>query len=57
MKNDTITTILGCIGAIIAAVAVYSQNGGNMADWKLWGVAALTAAFGYFTNKPAPVAK
>ena len=51
MNANTVTTILGAIGAVIAAVQAYSANGGSLADWKVWLPAAAIALFGYFTNK------
>jgi hypothetical protein len=50
--NDLKTTILGAIGAGVAAIGIFTTNGGNLADWKLWVVPCLIAIFGYFTNKP-----
>ena len=57
MSHDQTTTVLGAVGAAIAAVQIYSANGGNLADWKLWIVPVLVAVYGYFTNKPSTLPK
>ena len=50
MKNtDLITTILGVIIAVGVAVQPLIQTG--QIDWKQVAIAAIIAAFGYFTNK------
>jgi hypothetical protein len=44
------TTILGAIGAAITAVSLYTQSGGNLADWKLYLFPVLIAVFGYVSK-------
>jgi hypothetical protein len=44
------TTLLGAVGAALTAVTIYVQNGGDLADWKLYAIPALVAAFGYVSK-------
>lgn len=46
MKNWK-TTLLGAALAVVTFLATYQANGGNIADWKLWVIPALSAALGY----------
>lgn len=46
MKNWK-TTLLGAALAVVTFLATYQSNGGNIADWKLWVIPALSAALGY----------
>ena len=46
MKNWK-TTLLGAALAVVTFLATYQANGGNLADWKLWLIPALSAALGY----------
>lgn len=46
MKNWK-TTLLGAALAVVTFLATYQANGGNIADWKLWFIPALSAALGY----------
>lgn len=41
------TTLLGAALAVVTFLATYQANGGNIADWKLWVIPALSAALGY----------
>ncbi|MGC4016143.1 MAG: hypothetical protein QM755_16710 [Luteolibacter sp.] len=48
------TTLVGFSLAVVSAVATYQQNGGNLADWKLYVIPALMAGLGYLAkDKPA----
>jgi len=44
------TTLIGAVGAALAAVTLYAQNGGDLSDWKLYALPALIAAFGYVSK-------
>lgn len=46
MKNWK-TTLLGAALAVVTFLATYQSNGGNIADWKLWVIPAISAALGY----------
>ena len=46
MKNWK-TTLIGAAFAAVTFISTYQDNGGNLADWKLWVVPALAAALGY----------
>jgi hypothetical protein len=44
------TTLLGAVGAALTAVTIYAKSGGDLADWKLYVIPALIAAFGYVSK-------
>jgi hypothetical protein len=44
------TTLHGAVGAAITAVSLYTQSGGNLADWKLYLFPVLIAVFGYVSK-------
>jgi len=46
MKNWK-TLLIGAMGGALAAIHLYVQNGGNLADWKLYAIPVVIAAFGY----------
>ena len=58
MTNDTLTTVLGVVLAILTVISTNLQvaNGGPL-NW--WGVAiaALIAGIGYLTNKATPTTR
>jgi len=53
--KDWKTTLIGAAAAAFVAISTYANNGGNLADWKLWTGAAIAAIFGYLVpdKKPA----
>jgi len=46
MKNYR-TTLVGAALAGLSFLAIYQQNGGDLADWKQWLIPAALAALGY----------
>lgn len=49
MNTDKLATILGCIGAVVIAVKPLIETG--KPSWSAVALAAITALFGYITNK------
>jgi hypothetical protein len=44
------TTVTGALLAAITAISIYTTNGGDFSDWKLWLFPVLLAVFGYLAK-------
>ena len=51
------TNIAGILLAGFTALAIYQQNGGNLADWKQWVIPACVAMLAFYSkdhDQPKP---
>lgn len=44
------TTLVGILGSVATWFGTYTQNGGNLSDWKLWVFPVLILVFGYLSK-------
>lgn len=49
MKNWR-TTLIGVIGSVATWFGTYTQNGGNLSDWKLWVFPVIVLIAGYVSK-------